>query len=78
MPPSPLRMPAAVVMTEATPGVIPIRVTDDSRLGGTTGLLGGIGGGTPRPGGKAAGVFLMVDTSCGTPPDLLSICCCGC
>lgn len=25
-----------------------MREPDDSRLGGTTGLLGGIGGGTPR------------------------------
>lgn len=37
------------------------RVADDSRFGGTTGLLGGIGGGTPRPNnGKAAGFFFIV------------------
>lgn len=40
---------------------LPIRVTDGSRFGGTIGLLGGIGGGTPRPSGSVAGVFLMVD-----------------
>lgn len=39
-----------------------MRVTDGSRFGGTTGLLGGIGGGTPRPRpGSAAGVFLIVE-----------------
>lgn len=74
---SPPRPPADVVVIEAAPGVIPIRVTDDSRLGGTTGLLGGIGGGTPRPSGNVAGVFLMVDTSCGTP-GLLRMGCWGC
>lgn len=58
---------AVTVVTEAAPGVMPMRVTDDSRLGGTTGLLGGIGGGTPRPWGKVAGVFLIVDTNCGWP-----------
>lgn len=30
-------------------------------------MLGGIGGGTPRPNGRAAGVFLIVDTGCAPP-----------
>lgn len=46
----------------------PSRVADGSRFGGTTGLLGGIGGGTPRPNGKAAGFFFMVDR-CGLTAD---------
>lgn len=48
---------------------LPMRVTDGSRFGGTTGLLGGIGGGTPRPRpGSAAGVFLIVE--------MFDWCCC--
>lgn len=59
---------AELMVTLATAGVgaciavtLPIRVTDGSRFGGTIGLFGGIGGGTPRPSGSVAGVFLMVD-----------------
>lgn len=44
------------------------RVVDCSRFGGTTGLLGGIGGGTPRPpiNVNAIGLFFIVldDTTC--------------
>lgn len=36
------------------------RVADGSRFGGTIGLFGGIGGGTPRLIGFAAGFFLIV------------------
>lgn len=49
------------------PFVATIRDDEPSRLGGMTGLLGGIGGGTPRPSGGFVADFLLA----GLPPAAL-------
>lgn len=81
---------AADAVGGSAAATLAMRVTEGSRLGGTTGLLGGIGGGTPRPSGNAAGVFFSIVPEmcwwccwwcccdCGVAAPISLPACCGC